>query len=138
MDIKFHYICETVLPGKITLYLPSLHALVSILSHTFVYCSKPVQALLSLLLRVFLLPSLSLSITPGLKPYLSLFYYCSPGACLFTALSFSSLGVFLIVSTGVYFHVVHVLARSLRLWLLLSGCFFFVFIMRMLTIINTC
>ncbi len=94
MDIKFHYICETVLPGKIAvlhIYLPSLHAL----SHTSVYCSKAVRALLSLLAQSFpaaffvavyhawfealsLSALLVLSFTPGLLT-------------LFTALSFSSL-----------------------------------------------
>ncbi len=83
MDIKFHYICETVLP---------------VLSHTSVYCSKPVQGLLSLLAQSFPVPSLSLSVTtPGLKSYLSLFTALlvlsfTPGLLtLFTALSFSSL-----------------------------------------------
>ncbi len=66
------------------------------------------------------MPSLSLSITtPGLKPLFTALLVLSftPGLLtLFTALSFSSL------ETGVYFHFVCVLARSLRLWLLLSGC----------------
>ncbi len=76
MDIKFHYICETVLPGgKITvlhIYLPSLHAL----SHTSVYCSKPVRALLSLLAQSFS----AAFFVAVYHAWLSLISLCSPGA----------------------------------------------------------
>ncbi len=64
-----NYICETVLPGKIKvlhidrkLFIVIVHT-----SVTSVSCFKPVQVLLSLF-GGFLLPSLSLSFTPGMKP----------------------------------------------------------------------
>ncbi len=78
MDIKFHYICETVLPGKITvlhIYLPSLHAL----SHTSVYCSKPVQALLSLLAQS-IPAAFFVAVYHAWFEALSLSVYCSPNA----------------------------------------------------------
>ncbi len=90
-------------------------------------------------LRVFLLPSLSLSITPGLKPYLSLFTALlvlsfTPGLLtLFTALSFSSLESSWSYQLESIFTFLLIVLDFGYCSLAVSQNFFFVFFMRVLT-----
>ncbi len=103
MDIKFHYICETVLPGKITVLPGKITVLpgkITVL-HTdmfatllFIVLSLSERCCLCSL-RVFLQPSLSLFITPSLEALslsaLLVLSFTLGLLTLFTALSFSSL-----------------------------------------------
>ncbi len=77
MDIKFHYICETVLPAVLRIYRKL--AFIKVLSHTSVSCSKPVQALLSLLAQSFP-AAFFVAVFHAWLEALALAVHCSPGA----------------------------------------------------------
>ncbi len=99
MDIKFHYICETVLPAVLRIYRKLI--VCKVLSHTLFLVLSLSKRCCVCSLRVFLLPSLSLSHAwleaLALRIQLLLFTALlvlsfTPGLHkLFTALSFSSL-----------------------------------------------
>ncbi len=118
MDIKFHYICEAVLPAVLRIYYSKL-AFIKVLSHTSFFV---VQALLSLLAQSFpaaFFVAVFHARLEALALAVHLLTFTPVLLTLSRSLAWSLLDR---LNWNICFHVVHVLARSLRLWLLLSGC----------------